>query len=130
MKRFVDLKTVVVFLTMLVLAFVIVVPNAMATERLKGYLLITAIEGPAVQIDGYVLDFPTEQWGKGYIGILLSSGDQMKILPKQEVSGRFRLTSGELSRYAGWEYTITLYGHEADSSGMSRVLATNVGVIR
>jgi len=80
-----------------------------------------------LMIEGFVL--VKGQPGSGFVAGVLSRGGDVKFLPRKEVRGRFSVEY-DLRNYVGWEYSITLYAHEADEAGMSKVLTTLTGAHR
>lgn len=116
------------YLTIAILACVFVASNAMASGRLVGHIEVVVIAGRFLMIEGFVMDSNSKRMDNGFISGILSKDDKVVYLPRKEVSGRFS-EEYNLEKYRGWNYSVTLYGHEDDGEGMSRELMTKSGVL-
>ena len=94
-----------------------------------GYIAVVVIAGRWLMIEGFVMDKNSKEMGGGFIAGILSKGSEVAYLPKKEVFGRFSADYDVPEKYRGWDYSLTLYAHEADSKGMSRVLMTKTGTL-
>ena len=93
----------------------------------RGHMEAVVVAQHSLMIEGFVLI--KGRLGNGFVAGLLSKGSDVKFLPRKEVHGRFSVDYN-LRDYVGWEYSITLYAHEADEAGMSKVLTTLSGIHR
>ena len=93
----------------------------------RGHMEGVVVAQHSLMIEGFVLI--KGRLGNGFVAGLLSKGSDVKFLPRKEVHGRFSVDYN-LRDYVGWEYSITLYAHEADEAGMSKVLTTLSGIHR
>ena len=98
-----------------------------ATGGTRGHMEGVVIAYHTLLIEGFV--HIKGRPGDGFVAGLAFRGSDTKYLPRKEVSGRFSVRY-DLSDYVGWEYSITLYAHEADEAGRSKVLARLTGVHR
>ena len=102
-------------------------PTAVGHGGTRGHMEAVVIAQHSLMIEGFVII--KGHLGDGFVAGVLSRGSDVKYLPRKEVHGRFSVDYS-LRDYVGWEYSITLYAHEADEAGMSKVLATLTGVHR